>query len=76
MLDFCGIIPFDEFIRKSVRKQRAVSELFPRSRSAQAFKNLARKADNWPLAASAGGHLEFFVERLIQYGVTDQEVVK
>ena len=30
-----------------------------------AFKKLAQKADNWPMPASAGGHLEFFIERLI-----------
>lgn len=72
-LDFTGIVPYDEFVKKAVRKQRAVVELFPRSRAAQAFKNLARKADNWPVASTAGGHLEFFVERLIQYSVAQRE---
>jgi flagellar biosynthesis protein FlhG len=31
-----------------------------------AFKNLALKTDKWPVPGAAGGHLEFFVERLIQ----------
>jgi len=40
---------------------------YPRSPSAQTFKNLAKKADNWPVPNGVSGHLQFFVERLIQY---------
>ena len=65
-LDYMGYVPEDEFLRKSVKKQRAVFEAFPRSKSAQAFANLADKANKWPMPMSAAGHLEFFVERLIQ----------
>jgi len=64
-LDFMGIVPEDEYLKKAVQKQRAVVEAYPRSKSALAFKKLASKADNWPVPASAGGQLEFFVERLI-----------
>ena len=65
-LDFMGTVPYDEYLRKALQKQKAVIEAYPRSKSAMAFKNLAKKADNWPIPRSAGGHLEFFVERLIQ----------
>ncbi len=65
-LEFMGMVPHDDYLRKAVRKQRAVVQAFPRSRSAMAFKNLAQKTDKWPLPSAAGGHLEFFVERLIQ----------
>jgi flagellar biosynthesis protein FlhG len=65
-LEFMGVIPYDDYLRKAVRKQRAVVQAFPRSRSAMAFKNLAQKTDKWPVPSAAGGHLEFFVERLIQ----------
>ena len=65
-LDFMGTIPYDEYLRKALQKQKAVIDAYPRSKSAMAFKNLAKKADNWPVPRSAGGHLEFFVERLIQ----------
>jgi flagellar biosynthesis protein FlhG len=67
-LDFMGVVPFDEFLRKSVQKQRAVVEAYPRSRSTLAFKKLAQSADKWPLPQFAGGHLEFFIERLINSG--------
>lgn len=64
-LDFMGTVPYDEYLRKALQKQKAVVEAYPRSKSAMAFKNLAKKADNWPIPKNAGGHLEFFVERLI-----------
>jgi flagellar biosynthesis protein FlhG len=64
-MDFMGAIPHDEYLRKAVQKQRAVVEAYPRSKAAMAFRKLAQKTDHWPLPSSAGGHLEFFVERLI-----------
>lgn len=75
MLDYMGTVPHDEFLRKAVRRQRAVIQAYPRSRSAQAFKNLARRADNWRVPERAGGHLEFFVERLIQYTQSVGEIM-
>lgn len=66
MLDFVGVVPYDEYLRKSVRKQRAVVEAFPRSKASVAFKEMAVRIDNWPVPRGAGGHVEFFVERLIE----------
>ncbi len=66
MLDFVGVVPYDEYLRKSVRKQRAVVEAFPRSKASIAFKEMAVRIDNWPVPRGAGGHVEFFVERLIE----------
>ncbi len=65
-LEFMGAIPHDEYLKKAVRKQRAVVQAYPRSRASMAFKNLAQKTEKWPVPSAAGGHLEFFVERLIQ----------
>jgi len=65
-LDFMGTVPYDEYLRKALQKQKAVIDAYPRSKAAMAFKTLAKRADNWPIPRSAGGHLEFFVERLIQ----------
>jgi flagellar biosynthesis protein FlhG len=61
-----GTVPYDDYLRKAIKKQRPVVDAFPRSRSAMAFKNLAQKADKWPRPDAATGHLEFFVERLIR----------
>jgi flagellar biosynthesis protein FlhG len=65
-LDFMGAVPYDEYLRKAVQKQKAVIEAFPRSKASLAFKSLSLKADKWPVQGNAGGHVEFFVERLIQ----------
>ena len=68
-LQYAGAVPYDECVRKAVQKQRAVYEAFPRSKSALAFKAIAQKVDAWPLPASPRGHLEFFVERLVQHNL-------
>ena len=65
-LDFMGSVPYDDYLRKAVQRQKAVVEAYPRSKAAQAFKNLAQKTDKWPVPSAAAGHVEFFVERLIQ----------
>ncbi|MBA1330886.1 cobyrinic acid a,c-diamide synthase [Candidatus Endoriftia persephone str. Guaymas] len=67
MLSYMGSIPYDEQLRKAVKAQRPVVDGFPRSKAAQAFKNLAKKADTWPLPTGVSGDLQFFVERLIQF---------
>jgi flagellar biosynthesis protein FlhG len=66
-LEHIGAVPYDDFLRKSVVKQSAVVEAFPDSRSARAFRELARKADSIPLADRSSGFLEFFAERMIRY---------
>ena len=64
-LDFVGSIPNDDYLRKAIQRQKSVVDAFPRCKSSLAFKKLAQKADSWPMPTTAGGRLEFFVERLI-----------
>lgn len=64
-LEYVGHVPFDEHLQKAVKRQKAVVEAFPRSRAAQAFQTLSKKVNNWPLPTASGGHLEFFVEKLV-----------
>lgn len=65
-INFAGAIPRDDNLRKAVCKQQAVATAYPGSPSARAFNNLAKKINGWPNARSAGGQLEFFIERLVQ----------
>ncbi|HEX7817071.1 MinD/ParA family protein [Dyella sp.] len=46
-LDFMGLIPHDEYLRRAIRRQCAVVDAAPGSRSGQAFKQLAGAVDNW-----------------------------
>jgi flagellar biosynthesis protein FlhG len=68
-LQFVGSVPFDDGMRKAIQRQRAVVDMAPRSKAALAFHGLAEKVDKWPLPSSPRGHLEFFVERLVQPAV-------
>lgn len=67
-LGYMGAIPYDDYLRKSVQRQLAVVEAYPRSRSALAFRKMAGRTERWPVPHMATGRLEFFVERLIRAG--------
>jgi len=66
-LNYMGAVPYDEYLIKAVKKQHAVFKSYPQSPSSLAFRKLAKKVMEWPAPEQASGHLEFFVERLIQY---------
>jgi len=65
-LELVATIPHDENVRKAARKQKAFIEAFPKTPASMAIKTLALKAAKWPLPVSASGHLEFFLEQLVQ----------
>lgn len=65
-LELVATIPHDENVRKAARKQKAFIEAFPKTPASMAIKTLALKAVKWPLPVSASGHLEFFLEQLVQ----------
>ncbi|MBL4911020.1 MAG: MinD/ParA family protein [Alteromonadaceae bacterium] len=64
-LELVGVIPFDENVRKSVRKQQAIIDAFPDSPASIAFKELAQNITHWPIPNQPSGHLEFFIEKLL-----------
>ena len=66
LLDYCGSIPFDTQMQNAVKEQQVVVQAHPRSAAAMALKKLAARVDKWPRPQSPGGHVEFFVERLIK----------
>lgn len=70
-LDYVGSVPFDENVRKSVRKQQALVSLYPDSPAAVAMKHLASKIIKWPIPGSAKGNIEFFMERLVHRSILD-----
>lgn len=65
-LRYAGAVPFDESVRISAQKRRAVYEASPRSKSALAYKKLASLVKLWPLPVNPNGRVEFFVDRLVQ----------
>jgi flagellar biosynthesis protein FlhG len=73
-LELVATVPHDENVRKAARKQKAFIEAYPKTPASMALKGLALKAIKWPLPVSASGHLEFFLEQLVQSRV-DQGVL-
>lgn len=68
-LQYVGAIPQDDSVKKAVQRQKAVIDAYPRSKASQAMRTLAKKVDEWPLPTVPRGHLEFFVEHLIQASI-------
>jgi len=73
-LDFVGAVPEDESVRKAIQRQRSVVQVYPGSPASRAFTELAKRVEKWPLPRDAEGHMEFFVERLIQFSAMAGEV--
>lgn len=68
-LHYAGAIPDDELARRAIQQQKPISTAYPSAPASRAFAELARRVEKWPLPPAAEGHLEFFVERLIQYSL-------
>ncbi len=64
-LNYLGAIPRDEWLRRAIQRQEAVTEAFPSSPSAIAFRDIARRAREWQSPVGPRGHVEFYMERLI-----------
>jgi len=69
-LQYMGHVPFDEQVRKCVQARRSFVEMAPRSKAAVAVRELAQKIDSWPVQSGPRGHLEFFIERLLDSSAT------
>jgi flagellar biosynthesis protein FlhG len=74
LVSYAGYVPADDSLRRAVLQHQAVIDAFPRSRSAMALRNLARRVGGWPRQNSPRGHLEFFIERLLHQNNVEMEV--
>ncbi len=64
-LRYAGGIPYDEAVRKAVKKQEAVIEMFPDSKVSKAYNKLSASLLEWPVPTGPNGYLQFFVEQLV-----------
>ena len=74
LVSYAGFIPLDDALHPVEFQRQAVVDAFPRSRSAMALRNLARRVGGWPCQNSPRGHLEFFIERLLHQNNVEMEV--
>lgn len=54
-LQYVGIVPYDEAVKKSVQRQKAVLEAYPRGKASVAIRGLADQVENWPLPVAPRG---------------------
>lgn len=67
VVDYSGWVPHDERLRQAIRRQCAVVDLWPSSRSALAFKQLAGAVDTWAEPERSGlDRIAFFGGRMTQ----------
>jgi flagellar biosynthesis protein FlhG len=64
-IDFIGAVPFDDYLRMSVCKQKAVVDLYPNARSSQQFGQMAKKILAQPIQEGPKGSLQFLWRRLL-----------
>ncbi|MGF1758360.1 MinD/ParA family protein [Photobacterium sagamiensis] len=64
-LELVACVPLDDRVRQAVKRQKIVVDAYPRCPASLALTSLSNKALTWPIPTHAGGHLEFFVEKLI-----------
>ena len=70
VLRHLGDIPCDAYLRRAVQEQRAVVDAYPKSWSAEAFRNIAKSLERLPTVTSASGSIEFFFERLLNVDIS------
>lgn len=67
-LAYLGAIPQDDQLRRAVQKQRPVVDAFPSAPAAAAFRDIALRIHRWTRPTAPRGHVEFFVERMLEAG--------
>jgi flagellar biosynthesis protein FlhG len=66
-LDYLGFIPLDEHVRKAVRKQKAVLELFPQSPAGKSFMSLSQRLLDRPIRNRNEGNIQFFWKQVWEH---------
>lgn len=66
-IDYAGCVPHDDAFRHAAKRARPVVVAYPESEAAAAFRSLADKILDWPVAEPEGGSLEQFVQQLLHF---------
>ena len=68
-LEYLGYIPHDEAVPKAVLKQQPVLTLFPKSRAARSFTQIAQRLWETPAPEEVDGNIKFFWRRLLEFQI-------
>jgi flagellar biosynthesis protein FlhG len=58
-IEYIGCVLYDDWVPRSVRRQKVVSELYPSSKAARCFTALAKKIDVLPVSRRPGSNSNF-----------------
>ncbi|OEU63089.1 MAG: flagellar synthesis regulator FleN [Desulfuromonadales bacterium C00003094] len=64
-IDYMGCIPFDKRVRESIRRQQPMINLYPTSKTSNAFISFAKGLLTMPQDLQPKGTLQFFWKRLM-----------
>lgn len=64
-IDYIGSIPHDDYVKMAVCQQRAVVEIYPKSKSSLEFIRLAKNILQWPVNTTPKGNIQFLWRRLL-----------
>ena len=67
-LDYLGCVVKDEKVVDAVKRQKAVTELFPESEAAQCFNTIAKRVIENKLQNRVKGNIQFFFRRMLDAG--------
>lgn len=67
-IDYIGSIPRDKMMVDAIRKQQVLVQLYPESKTANAFEALARTIVQEPQTIEPKGSIQFFWKRLLEFG--------
>ena len=66
-LDYLGCVVKDEKVVEAVKRQKAVTELFPDSEAAQCFTTLAKRVIENKRQSRVKGNIQFFFRRILDH---------
>lgn len=62
-MHYLGSIEEDPYVKRAIKQQRCLYEVYPGSKSAECFRELAASLDKLPKPHQLGGHTQFFFEQ-------------
>lgn len=65
-LTYAGHIHEHKSARNAASKGQAIYKMFPKSEFSQDMKTLSQTIDTWPVRETPRGHIEFFMDELIE----------
>jgi flagellar biosynthesis protein FlhG len=64
-IDYAGYIPYDDYLKIAVSRQKAVVDLYPNAKSSQNFTRVAHQVLQWPIDSHPKGNTQFFWRTLL-----------